>query len=152
MQQGLASWQAAGQLLSQIYFHALLAEGYGLAGDTTAGLATVAAGQAIAEQCADQFYRAELYRLQGDLLLAHGEAPDKGESAYRQAIELARQRREKSTELRAATSLARLWQQQGRAAEAHQLLADVYHWFTEGFNTVDLQTAKALLLELQAAR
>jgi predicted ATPase len=88
----------------------------------------------------------ELYRLKGELLRArsadhHVEA----ESCFRQALAVARCQEAKSLELRAATSLARLWQQQGKCTEAHELLAPIYGWFTEGFDTADLQEAKALL-------
>lgn len=153
MQQGMAERQTRGQeLLHQIYFHVGLAEGYALAGCIDDGLATLASGQAIAQQCDDLFHRAELYRLQGDLLLAHGETVDKVELAYQQALEIARQRSEKLVELRTITSLSHLWQQQGRITEAYQMLAEIYGWFTEGFDTADLRAAKTLLAELEAAR
>jgi predicted ATPase len=73
------------------------------------------------------------------------------EACLQQAIEIARRQQAKSLELRAAMSLSRLWQQQGKPAQARQLLADVYGWFTEGFDTADLQDAKALLAELSEA-
>ena len=99
-------------------------------------------------------YEAGLYWLKGELLLqseVQGCAVDvqkETERWFRRAIEVARQQQAKSWELRAATSLARLWQQQGKQAEAHGLLSDIYNWFTEGFDTTDLQDAKALLEEL----
>ena len=71
-----------------------------------------------------------------------------GETCFRQALDIARGQQAKSLELRAATSLSRLWQRQGKRAEAHELLAPIYGWFTEGFDTADLQEAKALLEEL----
>ncbi len=74
--------------------------------------------------------------------------PDKGEACYRRAIDLARSQSAKSWELRAATRLARLWQSQGKTTEAHELLAPIYRWFTEGFDTADLKDAKALLEQL----
>lgn len=148
MEQGLAGWQATGQILLRNYFYALLAEGYALAGRTTEGLALVMTGQALVATCDDHFYRAELYRLQGDLLLAQGEVFEEVEIAYRKAIEIARQQSEKLLELRAAIGLARLWQRQGRATEAYQRLAEIYGWFTEGFDTADLVAAKELLAEL----
>ena len=73
---------------------------------------------------------------------------DEAETLFRQALDLARDQQTKSFELRAATSLARLWQQQGKQAEAHELLSEIYNWFTEGFDTKDLIDAKALLEEL----
>ena len=97
---------------------------------------------------AGQWCDAELYRLQGVLLLAHTQAPQAAEACMQQALALARQQHAKSLELRAAMSLSRLWQQQGRRAEAHDLLARTYGWFTEGFDTVDLLEARTLLAEL----
>ena len=81
------------------------------------------------------------------MLLAQNKLAE-GEASIRQALELAREQQEKSWELRAATSLARLWGEQGQRAQAHELLAPVYGWFTEGFDTADLKDAKALLEEL----
>ena len=94
-----------------------------------------------------RYYEAELYRLKGALLLQQA-VPDaaQAEACFHQALDVARQQQAKSWELRAATSLARLWQSQ--APEAHALLAPVYEWFTEGFDTADLQEAKTLLQEL----
>ena len=93
-------------------------------------------------------HKAELYRLKGELTLAQPSAQKEAEAYILKAIDIARQQQAKSLELRATTSLARLWQHQGKKAEAHKLLADVYNWFTEGFDTKDLQEAKALLAEL----
>jgi predicted ATPase len=89
---------------------------------------------------------AEAYRLQGTLLLRQA-APDavQAEASFQQALAIARRQQAKSWELRAAVSLSRLWQQQGKQDEAQQLLAPLYSWFTEGFDTADLQEAKALL-------
>ena len=91
-------------------------------------------------------WEAELYRLQGELLL-HQTVPDAqhAEACFCQALATARRQQAKSLELRAAMSLARLWQRQGKRADACQMLAEVYGWFTEGFDTADLQEAKALL-------
>ena len=95
---------------------------------------------------ASSLWEAELYRLQGALLL-HQTVPDAqhAEACFCQALATARRQQAKSLELRAAMSLARLWQRQGKRAEARQMLAEVYGWFTEGFDTADLQEAKALL-------
>ena len=97
----------------------------------------------------EHWWEAELHRLRGALLLQHS-APDAqhAEACFHQALDVARQQQAKSLELRAAMSLSRLWQQQGKHAEAHELLAPIYGWFTEGFDTADLQEAKALLEEL----
>ena len=90
-----------------------------------------------------------MYRLKGELLLTRSaEHHAEAESCFRQALEIARRQGAKSLELRAAMSLSRLWQQQGKRTEAHALLAPIYGWFTEGFDTADLQEAKALLAEL----
>ena len=94
-------------------------------------------------------YEAELYRLRGELLLQ--QSPDnstEAESCFQQAITIAQIQSAKSWELRAATSLARLWQQQNKHQEAYDLLSPVYNWFTEGFDTADLKDAKMLLDEL----
>jgi predicted ATPase len=105
-----------------------------------------------------RYYAAEMYRIKGELLLQQfnvqgsrfkSDNPlSEAEACFLKAIEIARSQRAKSWELRAATSLARLWQQQGKRAEAHELLSEVYDWFTEGFDTKDLQEARALLDEL----
>jgi hypothetical protein len=104
---------------------------------------------ALARETGQRFYDAELHRRKGEIFLRmpeHGE--DEDEVIFREAIDIACSQDAKSLELRAATSLARLWQRQGRKEEAHALLAPVYDWFTEGFDTRDLQDAKALLDEL----
>jgi predicted ATPase len=92
------------------------------------------------------WYEAELYRLKGALLLQQAsDNQAEAESCFHHALDIARSQQAKSFELRTATSLARLWQQQGKRQEAYDLLAPVYHWFTEGFDTADLQDTKALL-------
>jgi len=92
------------------------------------------------------FYGAEIHRLKGELLLQQSsDNQAEAESCFQQAIAIAQNQQAKSLELRAAIGLARLWQQQGKRQEAHDLLAPVYNWFTEGFDTADLQEAKALL-------
>ena len=106
----------------------------------------------------EQVYEAELYRLQGEFLLApagqgqHPPGPSEAaaERSMQQALDIARRQQAKSLELRAALSLARLRQRQGKRAEAHEVLAPIYTWFTEGFDTADLQEAKALLAALDA--
>ena len=96
-----------------------------------------------------RWWEAELYRLKGELLLQHAVAqPGEAEACFQQALAVARRQQAKSLELRAAMSLGRLWQQQGRRTEARALLAPVYGWFTEGFDTADLQDAQILLEEL----
>ena len=100
----------------------------------------------------DALWEPEVHRLMGDLLLRRNpSAPDQAEVSYRRAIERARSQEAKSWELRAATSLARLWRDQGKPAAARDLLAPIYGWFTEGFDTADLKDAKALLDDLASA-
>ena len=99
-----------------------------------------------AHNIGERWYEAERHRLKGDLLLAvSAEHQAEAETCFQQALDVARHQQAKSWELRAAMSLARLWQRQGKRAEAHELLAPIYGWFTEGFDTADLQDAKALL-------
>jgi predicted ATPase len=91
-------------------------------------------------------WEAEIHRLKGELLLARSaENQVEAEACFHQALVIARQQQAKSLELRAAMSLGRLWQRQDKIEQAHQLLTGVYSWFTEGFDTVDVQEAKALL-------
>jgi predicted ATPase len=113
-------------------------------------LAALAEALAVLDTTELRYYAAELYRLKGALLLQQA-VPDaaQAEACFQQALDVARQQQAKSWELRAATSLARLWQSQGKRQEAYDLLAPVYHWFTEGFDTADLQEAKTLLDQLQ---
>ena len=97
----------------------------------------------------ERFYEAEIHRLKGELLLApSAENRVEAEACFHAALTMARHQQAKSLELRAAMSLSRWWQQQGKRAAAYELLAPIYGWFTEGFDTADLQEAKALLEEL----
>jgi predicted ATPase len=123
-----------------------LADAAGYAGQVTEGLRLLAETLPGMEARGMGDLLAEGYRLQGALLLNQA-PPDaaQAEASFRQALTIARRQQAKSWELRAAMSLARLWQQQGKRAEAYELLAPVYGWFTEGFDTADLQEAKALL-------
>jgi predicted ATPase len=106
----------------------------------------LAEAQTLVEQHEDRWWEAEISRLRGVLLLRQSGTPQaEAEACFHQALDVARRQQAKSLELRAAMSLARLWQQQGKRAEAHALLAPVYGWFTEGFDTADLQEAKTLL-------
>jgi predicted ATPase len=149
MRQGLAALRATGAELRRPLFLALLAEAYGGIGQSEEGLHVLAEALAAGEQTGGRFYEAELYRLKGELLLRQA-FPDEyqAETCFRQALEVARHQQAKSLELRVAMSLSRLWQQQGKRTEARPLLAEVYSWFTEGFDTADLQEAKVLLAEL----
>jgi predicted ATPase len=126
-----------------------LADGQRAAGRPADALGTVESGLALAADTGQHFYDAGLLHLKGELLLATDPASSaEAEALFRRALDIARAQEAKSFELRAARSLARLWQCQGQRAEARALLAPVYAWFTEGFDTGDLVEAKALLDEL----
>jgi class 3 adenylate cyclase/predicted ATPase len=146
MGQGLAAELATGVKLLQPYFLGLLAEAYGEAGQPEEGLSLLTKAVAMMDTTKVRSYGAELYRLKATLLLRQA-VPDvpQAEVCFHQALDIALRQQAKSWELRAATSLARLWQQQDKRQEAYDLLAPVYNWFTEGFDTADLQDAKALL-------
>jgi tetratricopeptide (TPR) repeat protein len=130
------------------HYRSLLAETLALAGEWEEALDEVIAVMAYAEECGNCFWNAHLLKLKGDLLQALSYSTGEVEACYQQAIDTARQQGAKTLELRATTGLARLWQGQGRQVEARKALAEVYGWFTEGFGTVDLLEAKALLDEL----
>jgi class 3 adenylate cyclase/predicted ATPase len=129
------------------YSLTLFAEVLTRSGDHDGALAALADADAIAEEGGERWWKAELHRLTGTVLLAQNKL-DEGQASLQQAIRIARAQQAKSLELRAARDLARLWGEQGRRAEARDLLAPVYGWFTEGFDTPDLKEAKALLDEL----
>ena len=149
MREAFAAWRAIGAGVASPWFLALLAEACGKAGQIDEGLRTLDEALAVVQNNEEHLYEAEVYRLKGELLLQEGPAHQEvAEEHFQQALTVARRQQAKSWELRAAMSLARLWQQQGKRAAAHQLLAEVYGWFTEGFDTADLQEAKALLEEL----
>jgi predicted ATPase len=165
MRQGLAAYEAIGAKIVLPYFFALLAEAHGKAGQTEEGLAMLAEALALVHRVEERYYEAELYRLKGTLTLQSktslgqvqgrsqasqdkSEVEKEAEECFWKAIEVARRQQARSLELRASMSLARLWQQQGKTSKAHQMLAEVYGWFTEGFDTKDLQEARALLAEL----
>jgi class 3 adenylate cyclase/predicted ATPase len=154
MRQGLAAYRATGQVGWQASFFALLAAVYGKVGQREAGLAVLTKVLATVDKTGERLCEAELYRLKGELTLRQSDVrgPESGveeaEECFHRAIEIARQQQAKSWELRATMSLARLWQRQSRRAEAHQRLSEIYRWFTEGFDTKDLQEAQALLVAL----
>jgi predicted ATPase len=175
MRQGLVAWRATGAEIGRTHYLALLAEAYGKMGQAEEGLSVLAEALALVDQSGERWWEAELYRLKGTLTLQPktSQRPVTGKSqtsqdksedtsiqhptsstqaeaemCFRQALDIARRQQAKSWELRAVMSLSRLWQRQGKRAEAHQMLAEVYGWFTEGFDTADLQKAQALLEEL----
>jgi predicted ATPase len=132
---------------------AALGNGYGKVGRVRDGLAAVAEGLAVSEKNGERWFDAELYRVRGELLLKHDphaepKAEDEAQNCFHQALEIARRQQAKWWELRATTSLARLLAKQARRDEARAMLAEIYNWFTEGFDTPDLNDAKALLDEL----
>jgi predicted ATPase len=151
MHQGMAAVLATGFTLARPFLLVLLAEATGHEGHMDEGLRVLAEALVAFETSGRGDLLAEAYRLQGTFLLRQT-MPDiaQAEACFQQALAIARRQQAKSWELRAATSLARLWQQQGQPAEARALLAPVYGWFTEGFDTADLKDAKALLEELRA--
>jgi class 3 adenylate cyclase/predicted ATPase len=175
LRQGLAAFRATGAGIAQPSFLASLADAYGKAGRIEEGLTILSEALAVVDQHGERLYEAELYRLKGELTLQSQTSSSKSQTSRRQvknkpkvtnpqsltsnpqeeaqacflkAIDIARSQSAKSLELRATTSLARLWQQQGKKKEARQMLAEIYGWFTEGFDTVDLKEAKMLLMEL----
>jgi predicted ATPase len=147
--QGLTALRATGAEVTRPHFLALLAEAYGTTAQPEAGLTALAEALTFTETTGGRWYEPELYRLRGALLLQqNADNHLRVEACFHKALDIARSQEAKSLELRAATSLARLWQQQGKRQEAYDLLAPVYNWFTEGFDTLDLKDAKALLNEL----
>ena len=178
IRQGLAVCRATGAELSRPYALALLAEAYGKVGQAKEGLALLAEALDVAKKTGDRHYEAELYRLKGELTLQKlsvvssqlsvpntqplAPSTQEAEACFLKAIDISRKQQAKSLELRALMSLVRLRQHQARdhaardmqhethirLAEAHQMLSEVYNWFTEGFDTKDLQEAKELLAEL----
>ena len=146
MQHALTALQTRGEGIFLPYGFSLLARAYLRVEQAEEGLTLVRRALATVDKTGECWNEAELYRLKGELLLQ--QSPDQlseAEGCFRRAIEIAQKQSAKSWELRAATSLARLWQQQGKQAEARDVLAPVYEWFTEGFDTADLKDAKALL-------
>ena len=128
------------------FYHAILAEVYKNVGQTEQGLYAVAEALALTNKTSELWWEAELYRLKGRLLLAlSAENYSEAEACFHQGLGVARRQQAKSLELRAAMSLSRLWQGRGKKAEAQELLAPIYGWFTEGFDTADLKEAKTLL-------
>jgi predicted ATPase/class 3 adenylate cyclase len=154
IRQGLDAYRSTGAEFQRPHFLTLLAEASGLLGQPEGGLAALGEALTLMEQTGERYYEAELHRQRGKLLLLRAEKsrPAQGsreqhdaETCSQHALDVSRRQQAKSLELRAATSLSRLWQQQGKCIEARELLTPIYSWFTEGFDTVDLQEAKALL-------
>jgi class 3 adenylate cyclase/predicted ATPase len=146
--EGLAAWRTVGGRALWHWFRALLAEAYGRAGQVEEGQRALSEALETLQTTEDRLYEAEVYRLKGELLQQAAAQQAEAEEHLQQALAVGRRQQAKSLELRAATSLARLWQSQGKRQEAYDLLAPVYDWFTEGFDTADLQEAKRVLGDL----
>jgi predicted ATPase len=146
VRQRTATWLATGATLNVPYLCTLLADVCDHLGHPADGLQALAEAHTLVEQHEERYWEAEIHRLRGVLLLRQTmPQQEEAETWLQRALDVARRQEAKSLELRAAMSLGRLWQQQGKRQEAHGLLAPVYNWFTEGFDTADLQDAKALL-------
>jgi predicted ATPase len=157
MQQGLSDYRSTGIAFQLPHLLTLLAEGFGLVGRPENGLTVLEEAQVLIEATEERYYEAELYRQRGELLFMQAEShqskpspwpQQEAEACFQQALGIASGQQAKSLELRAAMSLARLWRHQDKRREAHNLLAPIYHWFTEGFDTADLKEAATLLHEL----
>ena len=154
MHQGLATMRELGLGIGLPWGLALLAETYWKSGQAEQGLSVIDEALTIVHNGGQRTYEAELCRLKGELLLIQGDgkatasrvSTDEAEACFRQAIEIASRQQAKSLELRATVSLCRLLQERGE--EGRQMLAEIYGWFTEGFDTPNLKDAKALLKEL----
>jgi tetratricopeptide (TPR) repeat protein len=149
MQQGLATKRATGAEIKVPYYYGLLAEAHVRTNRTTEGLDLLSEALELVERTDERWYEAELYRLKGETLIKSADRPG-AEPWFSHALAEARKQGAKFFELRAAASLARLWRDQGRRDEARELLAPVYGWFAEGFDTLDLKEAKKLLDELSS--
>ncbi|MEH2506618.1 putative ATPase/class 3 adenylate cyclase [Bradyrhizobium sp. AZCC 1578] len=152
LRQGLPAWRATGAGLYEPYFLGLQAEAHGRFGAVEEGLNLVAQALERVEETGERWFEAELHRMMGELMLRLPSSdPTAAEAQFGHAVATARQQGAKLWELRAATRLARLWREQGRRGEAHDLLTPLYSQFTEGFGTLDLQAASALLRESSAS-
>lgn len=142
LEQGLAAWQAMGARLSLTYYWLLLAEVFHMSGQFADGLRVIEQAMMVPQEGGETWFEAELYRRRGELLLASGGDEQVVEACFQRAMEIAHLQQALSFELRAATSLSRLWQRQGKHIGGRQLLANVIDGFTEGIDTVDLRQAK----------
>ncbi|MGZ6240996.1 MAG: adenylate/guanylate cyclase domain-containing protein [Candidatus Binataceae bacterium] len=142
--EGLGASRATGTELWRTYWLSLLAETCGRAGRISEGMTAATEALAVVQRTAEHWFEAELYRLKGELALRQNDSKG-ARSCFERAIEIARAQDARSLELRATMSLARLLANQGKRDEARAMLAEIYGWFTEGFDTADLKDAKALL-------
>jgi class 3 adenylate cyclase/predicted ATPase len=149
IREGIAEWQSMGARCWLPGYYRFLAEAQAKAEQPGEGLTTLVKALAVVEETGERHWEAELYRLQAELLLVQGDE-DEAEANLHKAIEVARRQQARSWELRATTSLARLWRKQGRVDEAREMLAQIYDWFSEGFDSADLIEARTLLEELSS--
>jgi predicted ATPase len=149
VRQGIDAWRATGAALLVPYLCTMLADVCDQLSHTEDGLQALAEAHTLVEQQEERWWEAEICRLRGVLLLRQpGTSQAEAETWLQRALDVARRQEAKALELRAAMSLARLWHEQGKSAEAHSLLAPLYGWFTEGHETADLQAARAVLERL----
>jgi predicted ATPase len=147
----IESLHSIGIQMFRPYYLALLGECCRQAGAVDEGLSVLEEAQTVADCTGEHWWDAELHRLKGEMLLSQSrQNRSAAKTCFDQALAVAQSQNAKSLELRAAMSLARLWRDQGKAQQARELLAPVFGWFTEGFDTRDLKEAKALLEELAA--
>jgi predicted ATPase len=153
IKQGLERYRATGAGFQVPHLLTPLIEAYNKLEQPEEGLTALAEAQVLVEKTGERYYEAELERLKGELLLAQSSDDlAEAEACLHKALEIAQRQQAKSLELRAAMSLARLWQRQGNEGDACELLNNVFIWFTEGFDTVDLRDARTLLSELGAMK
>ncbi len=150
MHRGLSLKRSTGAEIKVPYYQGVLASTYARAGLPAKALPLLADAFNLVERTEERWFEAELHRRKGEVLLCLPDAiPAKAEECFHKAMTVAQGQQAKLWELRAATSLARLWGERGERQKARDLLAPVYAWFTEGFDTPDLKDAKALLEELR---
>jgi tetratricopeptide (TPR) repeat protein len=149
LRSGLTNYQSTGNIVFTPMIQTMLADAERMAGQPQLGLTHATEAVRLAEAIEEKWCHAETLRLRGELLICSADS-EGAETSYSEALALARAQKAKLWELRAATSLARLWRDQNKRTQAHDLLAPVYGWFTEGFDTLDLKDAKTLLEQLEA--
>jgi predicted ATPase len=150
MQQGIVILDANNVAYHRPYYTSLLAQIHARTGDVRLALALCTYARERAQRTEDHIWEAELHRIEGEVRRIAGHAPTEVEECLDRALDVSQRQGAKIFELRAATALARLWRDEGRGVESRDLLAPVYGWFTEGFDTLDLIDAKSLLAELSA--
>jgi len=148
IRRGCDMWQAVGMNFHRSQWMTLLAELHGEIGQFEEGLSAITEALSHVESTDERYWEAEVHRIKGELLRMKGADEAEVERHFLHALEVARRQGAKSLELRATMSLCRLWQGQGKVADAREMLTEIYNWFTEGFDTGDLMEAKALLEEL----